>query len=66
MKVLSEERKGVAVLRLRGKLLGGPGSAASIGDAIRSVSDQGWNNVLLDLGEIQMVNGLHRSTDQRR
>ena len=56
MKVLREQKDGIAVLRLRGQLLGGEDNAEAIGSAIQSAVDEGHQNVLLDLGGISVIN----------
>lgn len=56
MKVSAEERDGVTVLRLRGRLLGGPQCAECIAQAVREAGHEGTPRVLLDLGQVEIVN----------
>jgi len=55
MKIKREERDGVLILRLEGKLMGGP-DADSIQSAIREGVEAGKKNVLVDLGSVSWVN----------
>ena len=55
MKVNREEKDGVVVLRLDGKLMGGP-DAEQIGGAIRESVGEGKKHVLIDLAKVSWVN----------
>lgn len=55
MNVQREERGGAVILRLEGKLMGGP-DAESIHAAIRKAIQEGKKNVLIDLAEVSWVN----------
>jgi anti-sigma B factor antagonist len=55
MKIKREEKDGVLVLRLEGKLMGGP-DADTIHNAIREGVEAGQKNVLVDLGSVSWVN----------
>ncbi len=55
MKIKRDEQDGVVILRLEGKLMGGP-DADSIHTAIRESIDAGQKNVLVDLGKVSWVN----------
>lgn len=55
MKIKREEKDGVLVLRLEGKLMGGP-DADTIHNAIREGVEAGKKNVLVDLGSVSWVN----------
>jgi len=56
MKVTREEKDGIAILRLRGQLLGGEDNAEAVGSAIQGAIDDGHKNVLLDLGDVSVMN----------
>jgi len=55
MKIKKEERDGILILRLGGKLMGGP-DAEQIHNAIRGAIEQERKNVLVDLAEVSWVN----------
>ncbi len=55
MKVQREEKDGVVVLRLEGKLMGGP-DADVIHAAVKEAISQGKRNVLIDLADVSWVN----------
>ena len=55
MKVTREEKDGAMILRLDGKLMGGP-DAEHIGGAIRESVAEGKKNVLIDLSRVSWVN----------
>lgn len=55
LKIKQEERDGVLILRLGGKLMGGP-DAEQIHNAIRGAIEKDKKNVLVDLAEVSWVN----------
>jgi anti-sigma B factor antagonist len=55
MKVAREDKDGVVILRLEGKLMGGPDSDA-IHTAIRDAIAHERRHVLVDLGKVSWVN----------
>ena len=55
MKVHREEKGDVLVLRLEGKLMGGP-DAESIQGAIREAAEGGKKNIIVDLAKVSWVN----------
>ena len=55
MKIKQEERDAVVILRLGGKLMGGP-DADSFQQTIRGLVEQGKKNVLVDMGDVSWVN----------
>ena len=55
MKVKRDDRENVVILRLDGKLMGGP-DADTIQNAIRDAVNEGKKNVLVDLGNVSWVN----------
>ncbi len=55
MKVEREEKEGIVVLRLEGKLMGGP-DADVIHAAVKDAISEGKRHVLVDLGEVSWVN----------
>ena len=55
MKINREEKDGILILRLEGKLMGGP-DAEAIHSAIREGVEAGKKNVLVDLGKVSWVN----------
>ena len=55
MKVKRDDRDSIVILRLDGKLMGGP-DAETIQNAIREAVGEGKKNVLVDLGNVSWVN----------
>ena len=50
-----DERNGVVILRLQGKLFGGP-DADTMKKAITELSDEGKNSLIVDLKDVSVVN----------
>lgn len=55
MKLRRSDKDGVAIIRLSGKLMGGP-DADVIRDTVRNCLAEGNKNILLDLGDVSWVN----------
>jgi anti-sigma B factor antagonist len=55
LKIKREEKDGIVILRLGGKLMGGP-DAEQIHNAIREAISQDKRKVLVDLAEVSWVN----------
>jgi len=55
MKIKEEEHGDVVVLRMEGKLMGGP-DADSFQQTIRDLVEHGKRNVLVDMGNVSWVN----------
>ncbi len=55
MKITREDKGNVAILRLNGKLLGGPDSETMRGAVLGAIED-GKRNVLVDLQKVSLAN----------
>jgi anti-sigma B factor antagonist len=55
MKIKQEEQEDVVILRLGGKLMGGP-DADAFQQTIRDLVERGRRNVLVDMGDVSWVN----------
>jgi len=55
VKISREDKNGVVILRLEGKLLGGPDSDA-MREVISSAIEAGKKNVVIDLSKVSLVN----------
>ena len=55
LKMVQEEKDDVTILRLSGKLVGGP-TAEKFQETIKALVAQGKNNVLVDMGGVSWVN----------
>lgn len=55
MKIQREDSGSVAILRLSGKLMGGP-DAEAFQSVVQTVLDQGCRHLLVDLGEVNWIN----------
>jgi len=55
MKLRKSEKDDVAILRLSGKLMGGP-DADVVQDSVRQYLNDGYKKLLLDLGDVSWVN----------
>jgi anti-sigma B factor antagonist len=55
MKIFRDDRDGVVVLQVSGKLMGGP-DAEAFQDQIKGILDEGGRKILVDLGEVSWVN----------
>jgi len=55
MKIKQEEHEDVVILRLGGKLMGGP-DADTFQQTIRDLVERGRRNVLVDMGDVSWVN----------
>lgn len=55
MKMVEEERGSVVVIRMNGKLLGGP-DAESFQKTVKDFVAQGRNNILIDMSKVSWVN----------
>jgi len=55
MKIKQEDREGVTILRLNGKLMGGP-DAETFQKLIRELVESGKKKVVVDMGDVSWVN----------
>jgi anti-sigma B factor antagonist len=55
MKISRDDKNGVVVLQVAGKLMGGP-DADSFQDQIKQILDGGGRKILVDLGDVSWVN----------
>jgi anti-sigma B factor antagonist len=56
MKIESENKGGVTVLRLHGKMMGGPADSGALGGHVNAAIERGGAKLLLDLGGLTLVN----------
>ena len=56
MKVSRDEKDGIVILRIKGRLIGGPDEADALGNHVKESIDSGKHHVLLDLNGVSMVN----------
>ena len=55
MKISRDDKNGVVVLQVAGKLMGGP-DADAFQDQIKQILDGGRRKILVDLGDVSWVN----------
>ena len=55
MSIQVSEKKGIAIIRLSGKIMGGP-EAGEINNQINNLIDQGKIKIIIDMKEVEWVN----------
>lgn len=55
MELSQLEKDGIVILKLAGKLVGGP-DASQVNDKLHSLLEEGKNKIVLDLSEVEWMN----------